>query len=283
LTELNDKLIMSNVVASASSFVRAAAGGFEELMGGARNWRVGHLLGVHELRHRYARSRFGQLWLSLSNGLMIGAMGVLWSLLWNQPLREMIPFVGIGIIMWNYLAQVLTDCTEAFIKQGQFYRNQKLEFSVSIYSVIYRNTIMLAHNLPIIVVLVLAFSVPINWYLLQIVPAFALTWIMLAGAGYVIAMACVRYRDIIQIINSWLLVFFILSPVMWRPEFLPSQYRFLIDYNPLAQFLELLRNPFLGQPVSVHAWVVTIAIALGGGLLSLPVIGRYRRRVIYWI
>ena len=64
---------------------------------------------------------------------------------------------------------------------------------------------------------------------------------------------------------------------------MPPQYHFIIDYNPLAQFLELLRNPFLGEPVSAHTWITTIAIALGGGLLSLPVIGRYRRRVIFWM
>jgi hypothetical protein len=39
----------------------------------------------------------------------------------------------------------------------------------------------------------------------------------------------------------------------------------------------------LGQAVPIHTWVSTIVIALGGGLLSLPVIGRYRRRVIFWM
>jgi ABC-type polysaccharide/polyol phosphate export permease len=101
--------------------------------------------------------------------------------------------------------------------------------------------------------------------------------------GYVVAMTCVRYRDIIQVIVTWLTVFFFLTPVFWMPNFLPSQYHFIIDYNPLAQFLELLRNPFLGMPVSSHAWLVTTAIALGGGLLALPVIGRYQWRVIFWM
>jgi lipopolysaccharide transport system permease protein len=105
----------------------------------------------------------------------------------------------------------------------------------------------------------------------------------MAWLGYLIAMICVRYRDVIQLITTWLTVFFFITPVMWKPDFLPRQYHFIIDWNPLAQFLELLRAPFLGQPVSAHTWGVTIAIALGGGLLSLPVIGRYHRRVIFWM
>jgi len=261
----------------------AAAAGFEEILGGARNWRVWHLLGLNDLRNRYARSRFGQLWLTLSTAVMIGVLSIVWSLLWQQPLRELMPFIGIGLIIWNFLAQVLTECTSIFGAHGNYYRNQKMNFSVSIYSVIYRNALILAHNLIVIVVLIVALGVPVNWYLLQIVPALVLTCIMMAWAGYVIAMTCVRYRDVIQLISTWLMVWFFVTPVMWKPDFLSPQYRFIIDYNPLAQFLELLRNPFLGEPVSGHTWITTIAITLGGGLLALPVIGYYQRRVIFWM
>jgi homopolymeric O-antigen transport system permease protein len=252
-------------------------------MQGASHWRVCHLLGIQQLRHRYARSRLGQMWLTLSTAVMICAMGVVWSLLWNQPLQELMPFFGIGVIIWNFMTQVLTECTSIFVTHGSFYRNQKMNFSASVYSVIYNNTMMLAYNLIVVVVLIIAFGVPINWYLLQLVPALVLTWITMAWSGYIIAMACVRYRDIIQVINSWLVVLFFLTPVLWKPDFLPSQYHFIIDYNPLAQFLSLLRNPFLGEPVNSYTWLSTSAITFGGGLLALPVIGRYYQRIIYWM
>ena len=261
----------------------AAAAGFEELMGGLRYWRVWHLLGIRELRHRYARSKLGQLWLMLSTAIMIGVLGTVWSVLFKQPVQELMPFFGTGLILWTYLSQVLTDCTAIFVTHGNLYRNQKMNFSVSIYSLVYKNTLMLAHSVIIIIVLIVAFGVPINWYQLQIVPAFVLTWITMVWAGYIIAMTCVRYRDIIQVITTWLQVLFFVTPVMWKPDFLPPQYRFIIDCNPLAQFLELLRNPFLGEPVSAYTWLSTTAIALGGGVLALAAIGRYQRRIILWM
>ena len=148
----------------------AAAEGLAELVGGVRNWRVWHLLGLNELRHRYARSRFGQSWLVLSTAAMIGVLSGVWSLLWNQSVHGLMPFIGISIVMWNFLSQVLTECTSAFVTHGNLYRNQRMNFSVSIYSVIYKNALVLAHNLIIIVVMIIAFGVPVNWYLLQIVP-----------------------------------------------------------------------------------------------------------------
>src|SRR5215510_9094284 len=67
--------------------------------------------------------------------------------------------------LWNYLSQVLIDCTSIFVEQGSLYRNQKMNFSVSIYAVVYKNTIMLAHNMIIIAVFIVAFGIPVNWYL----------------------------------------------------------------------------------------------------------------------
>jgi lipopolysaccharide transport system permease protein len=268
---------------SLSSVISATGAGFEELMDGAYNWRVWHLLGVNDLRNRYARSRFGQGWLILSTGAMIGTMAAVWSLLWNQSLRELMPFIGISMIMWNFFSQILTECPSIFVLQSNYYRNQKMNFSVSVYSVIYKNVIILAHNFIIVVILIIIFGLPINWWLLQIIPAFMITCITMVWFGYLMAMICVRYRDIIQLITTWLTVLFFITPIMWKPDFLPRQYQFIVDWNPLAQFLELLRGPLLGGPVSAHTWGTTIAIALGGGLLSLPLIGHYQRRVIFWM
>jgi ABC-type polysaccharide/polyol phosphate export permease len=57
-----------------SVMMAAAAVGFEELIGEIRNWRVWHLLSINDLRHRYARSRFGQSWLTISTAAMVGVL-----------------------------------------------------------------------------------------------------------------------------------------------------------------------------------------------------------------
>jgi lipopolysaccharide transport system permease protein len=274
---------MKSETAFPYSIRSAGIAGFEELLDGIRHWRVSHLIGIRELRHRYARSKLGLFWLTLSTASMIGVLIAVWSLLWNQPIHELGPFIGMSIIIWNYLSQILIDCTLTFSNQANLYLNQRMNFSVSVYSVIYRNTIMLAHSLIIVVVLVVAFDVPVNWHLLQIVPAFALTLIAMVWLGYLIALICVRYRDVVQVIITWFTVLFYITPVMWKPDFLPKRYHLIIELNPFAQFLEIMRNPLLGQPSSSYAWLSTTVLALGGGLVALAVIGRYKPRIIFWM
>src|SRR4029078_3197627 len=135
--------------------------------------------------------------------MIILAIAIVWSTLYNLPIHELMPFIGTGFIIWGYFSQVLIDCTTVFTLHGNYYRNQKMNFSVSIYAVVYKNTIIFAHSLIIVLGLILVFGVPINWYDLQIVPGLILTWITMLWSGYIIAMLCVLYRDIVQLINSW--------------------------------------------------------------------------------
>jgi hypothetical protein len=41
--------------------------GITDLMRGIGNWRLCHLMGLGEIRRRYARSRIGQFWLAISD------------------------------------------------------------------------------------------------------------------------------------------------------------------------------------------------------------------------
>src|SRR5262245_63251387 len=110
---------MHSEMAFPSSVKGVAIAGLADLLGGIRYWRVWHLIGIRELRHRYARSKLGQLWLMLSNAAMILVLTFVFALLFNQPISQLMPFVGIGVIMWNYLSQILLECTLIFFGQAK--------------------------------------------------------------------------------------------------------------------------------------------------------------------
>jgi ABC-type polysaccharide/polyol phosphate export permease len=270
-------------VAVAGHFYQFLIRGFADVHHGLRQWRQWHLLGIVDLRRRYARSKVGQLWLVISMAMLIICLSSVWALLWRQPVADLMPFVGSSLIFWGYLSAVITECTNAFSSHVNIYRNQKTSFAVSIYSIIYKNTLILAHNALVIAAVILIFQVPLRWYLFQLVPGFILVWITMTWGGYLIAMVCARYRDVAQIVAIALQIAFFITPVLWKPASLPRDYQFIVNYNPFAHFLELLRNPVLGEPVNLDTWLVTVAITFGGALLALPIIGYYERRLIYWV
>ena len=52
--------------------------------------------------------------------------------------------------------------------------------------------------------------------------------------------------------------YFLISPILWRPEDVPENLRAIAALNPLSYFLAIVRNPLLGMNVPILDWVWTL-------------------------
>jgi ABC-type polysaccharide/polyol phosphate export permease len=265
------------------ALARSYTAGVSEMADGLRSWRIWHLLGTADLRRRHARSRGGQLWLTLSTAIMILALGLVWSLLWRIPVNGILPYIGVAIIFWGLITGILNEATTAFTSISNLFVNQRTSLSVAIFALCYRNLIMLAYNLVIIVALFAWFGIWPTWQFFLVIPGLILTLVFLLSAAYVLAIVGTRFRDTVPLTMSITQVAYFITPVLWKPDFLPEDYRWINLVNPFSVFLSILRDPILGNPLSPATWGVAFAYTVVAALLALPFVGYYRKRVIYWI
>lgn len=265
------------------SLARALADGWTECAAGLANWRIAHLDGTAILRRRYARSALGQFWLTLSTGASIAALGAVWTVLWKQPAQEIFPYIAVSMVLWSFVSGLVTEGASAFVNQSHALSNQGLAVSTFIYSLLYKAVLVLAHDAVIIAVVLAIFRPAIGLDAWRFIPAFALTLVAGFCVAYLAAMLCARYRDVILLATTVMQLMFYVTPVLWRADFLPAQYAWIIQANPFTAFLSILRDPLLGQPSAPQAW--WYALAASGALLLATLIaaGTVRRRLIYWI
>jgi lipopolysaccharide transport system permease protein len=249
----------------------------------AKRWRLVHLLGIATLRSRYARSRFGQMWLSISMLVQIILTGVLWAVMWRMPIDEYLPYVGVGHIFYLFVAQTISESTGVFIADSRLYLNDRMPFLTSIFAHVYRSFIVFLHNVPTVIGLIL-WSVHASPQLDWLFPlAFAMALLLLIAASYVLACICTRFRDMTQIVALMMQLLFLLSPVMWKTEFIPVQYRDYVFINPFAAALELLRNPLIGLPINGFAWLSLVCWTLVAVTCAYIINRRFDRRIIFWV
>ena len=93
--------------------------GIADLVKGIDNWRLSHLMGLGEIRRRYTRSRIGQFWLTISTGIMVATLGLVWSMLWKMPIADLLPFIAISLIVWTLISGTLGEATTVFASMGQ--------------------------------------------------------------------------------------------------------------------------------------------------------------------
>ena len=247
------------------------------------HWRLVHLLGITTLRSRYARSRFGQTWLSITMLVQILCTGLIWSLIWRLEIREYLPYVGIGQIVYLFLSQTINDSTGVFVADARIYINDKLPFMLSIGAHLYKNVLIFLHNVPTLILLLLWSNKVHPAITVDFLLGAVLSMIFVLFAAYLCAAICTRFRDMIQLVGLMFQIVFLVTPLMWKVPFLPLQYQKYVFINPFACMLELIRNPLLGMQVNALAlpclsfWVSLIVA------LSAITYAKMNRNTIYWI
>ena len=127
----------------------------KDLVKTLQNWRLIHLLGISNLRSRYARSKLGQYWLTVSLFIQIITTGIVWSILWHLPFRKFLPYVAVGQTIYQFFFTTIQDSSTLFVNDSRLYINQHLPFFTSTISNLYKNCIIFLHNFPIIIIMVI--------------------------------------------------------------------------------------------------------------------------------
>ncbi len=239
-------------------------------------------LGWQDIRQRYRRSLLGPLWLTLSTGIQIGALGFLWAKLFGQSLGSFFPYFATGVVLWTFLSGVLLEACTGFTQFEGIIRQVKLPFCAFLLRILWRHVIILGHNLIIIVVVLVIFRTP--WSagaLLAVAGLRVFVWVAWMCAGP-IAVFCTRFRDAPQIFSNLINIFYYLTPIMWTPASLHGA-PWVYQDNPLYHLFELVRAPLLGQVPAMgdYAWAGAIVAITAIGFLVL--LGRYSHRIAYWL
>ena len=248
-----------------------------------RNWRLIHLLGISSLRARYARSRFGQTWLSITTFIQILCTGLVWSLIWKMEIDEYLPYVGVGHIIYLFFSQSVNDSTGVFVADARLYLNDKLPFMTSITAHLYRNIVMFLHNIPTVILLVMWSSHAKFTLNINLLYGIFFSCLFIFFASYFFAVVCTRFRDLIQLVGLLFQLIFLVTPIMWKITFLPDYAQSYVFINPFASILELIRNPIIGLGVNQLALVSIISWTIVFSVLSYLSYRFMNKNIIFWI
>jgi len=257
-------------------------GAIADLIDGLRYWELWSTHGWNDIRQRYRRSIVGPFWLTISMGMMIGGLAYLYAGLFGQSIDTYLPYVAVGMIVFNLISGIAQEGSLTFIASGRIILQTKAPLSVYVYQMLWRNLLIFAHNMCIYLVLLL--FVKVNIGLASLLAIFGLFLILLNGVWVGIALGALsaRFRDVPPIVASVMQIAFFLSPVFWTPEALKGREAF-VQFNPFYYLLEVVRMPLLGEVPSLNIWLIVIAFNVVSALVAIMFFARYRARISYWV
>nr|WP_028928788.1 ABC transporter permease [Pseudonocardia asaccharolytica] len=261
---------------------------FGDLRQGWRQRPLWGYLGWQDIKQRYRRSVLGPLWISISMAVIATAMGILYGALFQEQIETFLPYVAVGLLIWNFISGCILEGSEVFIANEGLIRFLPAPLSLHVYRLVWRQTLFFLHNLVVWVILMIIFPHPLGWTTLVALPAFA---VLVANGGWIAILTGIiatRFRDIPPIIASVTQLVFFMTPIVWSYERLVSnpavaERARLAELNPALHFVEIMRQPMLGDPIVLRHWYVVGVITIVGWAAALVCLRNYRARVAYWV
>lgn len=258
--------------------------GWRDIYAALKKYDLAGVLGWQDIRQRYRRSSLGPFWLTISMGVLISALGIIFGNLFGTSMKEFLPFLALGLIVWTFISTILNEACIGFTVAESIIKQISLPLYTHILRVLWRNVVIFAHNIVIFPVVLLILWVPLRPMALLFIPGFVLLMLNLSWMSLILGVLCTRFRDLPQIVSNLLQVFFYLTPIIWMPQLLPKRFNLLLlDTNPFFHLIEIVRAPLLGTSPSALSWQFGILLALLGWSITILFFGRFRSRIAYWL
>lgn len=253
-----------------------------DIVQGVHLWRLGVTLGWLDIKLKYRGSLLGPFWLTISTGIMVAAMGGLYSILFHMDLHTYLPFLALSLVMWNTIGGLVTDACATFTQAEGTIRAVRMPFFVHALRVVVRTIISFLHNLPVILAVFVIFRIWPGFVAGQSLPGLALWTLDAFAACFLLGALCARFRDIPPIVGSVMQIAFFVTPVVWQPQQLGAK-GWWLPLNPFDALLEVVRAPLLGHAVSWLGWGLAFGYSLVLCGLTWVMFARLRTRIAYWM
>ncbi len=240
-------------------------------------------LATNEVASRYRRTVIGPFWVTLQMAVWVAGISFLYGQLFNADLAEFVPYVALGMLMWQLVSGTTIEASHVFIGAAGFIKSSSLPISTYAYQLVLRQLIFFLHS-TIAVVLVLVILRPLPSINVLWAAPIAVALALFNGFFFSLwlGIAAARFRDVGPFIAAALNFLMFLTPIFWLVDQV-GRPAWIIGWNPFAWFVIVFREGFLGHPVSWLLWALIVGLTIVNTLVTLVIFGRSRRRLAYWI
>lgn len=260
---------------------RAALAWRDLIEGFTRSW-MWTALAVQDIKLRYRGSMLGPFWLTISTIVMALGMGLVYSKVFSMHAGSYLPYLTMGLILWQLLATLVNEGSEVFVSAQSVIQQVPIPFSIHVYRSVCRNFLVLAHSLLIVPIGVIAFGIPIDWHILEIIPGFLLIAINGVWVTFVLGVIGTRFRDIPPIVANFMQVLFFMTPVLYPVEAL-KEWQPIATYNPFFCAIDVIRAPLLGATPAETSWAVLLVWTVISTGVGFALFAKFRSRIAYWV
>ena len=181
-----------------------------------------------------------------------------------------------GVTIWSYFSDVLNKTAIVFQSNASIFGKVYFPRLIMPLAIVFSGLMKFLVQFTLFVCVVIYFTFvketihPNIWILitpilLLLMAAFAL------GLGIIFSSMTTKYKDLTMLLSFGVQLFMYVTPVVYTIKSIPSQYKFIVRFNPLTSIFECFRYGYLGsghfQPITLLYSAISIFGLLAVGVL----------------
>ncbi|HEY8401175.1 MAG TPA: ABC transporter permease [Cytophagaceae bacterium] len=204
-------------------------------------WQVVSTLSIKNVKLRYKNSFLGFFWSLLTPLIYLVIFIFIFSQVQmgieNYPL-----FAIIGLIFWNFFSTTSNQILTSFVDGAGILKSVNLPPIIFPISAISASLINLLLSFIPFFILMFIFGFRPSWNTLLIIPFLISFSVFTFGFSLILGTFNVFFRDVGMLWSSLMPALFYLTPIAFSSTLLPENLKWVMDFNPLFHYIEMVRD-----------------------------------------
>lgn len=214
-----------------------------------------------QIKTKYKQTAIGIGWAVLQPVLSMIIFTVIFSTLANIP-TEGIPyaaFIYTTLILWTFFSTTLGSGTMSIVSNANMVSKIYFPRILLPLSLVIAGLLDYSIAFTLLIVLMIALGIPFTVLMLLIVVPLLLTFVLSAGMCFWLSALSAKYRDVQYITPFFIQLLLFASPIIYSWNNV-SNYRWLLEWNPLAGIMSMQRYLTFGHPLVPSELLITSVI-----------------------
>lgn len=200
-----------------------------------------------EIRGKYKNSFLGVLWSFLNPLLQIAVYALVFPFILKNTQDNYVIFLCCGLIPWAFFSTTISRSAFTMVENGNIIKKVYFPREILPISVVTSETVNFLISTTIIIVFVIFGGIGLSKYIMLYPIVLLAQYLLLIAISLIVSSISIYIRDLQHLIGVALQLLFYAAPIVYTPESIPEQFKWILKCNPMTYIISGYRNIFYNQ------------------------------------
>lgn len=195
-----------------------------------------------DLKVRYKGSVLGFLWTFLNPLLQLIVYTIVFSTIMRTNIDKFYIYLFIGLIPWLFFATCIQAGSTSILMNKDLIKKIYFPRIILPISTVNSAFMNMFYSMIVVLLTILVSGIGFSKYILLLPLAMIMQYILVLGMTFIFSALNVYFRDLEYILNIIVMMWFYLTPIVYKIEMIPEKYRLWFYLNPMTGIINFYRN-----------------------------------------